>query len=102
MMPDSLNLKRHKQILGFYGFQQEPTFFEGKVDSAWSPGENFLSIATYKSQEIGEVSTFVTEEIKVLHFKCIKINFENRPYLRKGKFWLKTMRSLIIRLKIHI
>ena len=66
---------------GSNGFQPERTFFEGKVDGAWLPGAGFFSIETYKSQDIGKVSIFVTLEIKVLHSKCIKINFENRPYL---------------------
>jgi hypothetical protein len=42
------------------------------VDGGWV---NFLM------QKIGEVSIFVTAEIKILQFKCIKINF--RPYLRQ-------------------
>ena len=36
-------------------FQPEPTFLIGKVDSALLPGAAFFSIATYKSQKIGEV-----------------------------------------------
>jgi hypothetical protein len=54
--------------------------FEGKIDGICSPGAGFFSITTYKSQKIGEVSIFVTTEILILHFKCFKINFENRPY----------------------
>ena len=57
-------------FLGSDSFQPEPTFFSGKVDSAWSPGAGFFSIATYKSQNIGEVSIFATAETKVLYFKC--------------------------------
>ena len=70
-------------IIGSDGFQPEATFFEGKVDGVWSPGACFFSIATYKSQKIGEVSIFATAETKVLYIKCFKINFENRPYRRK-------------------
>ena len=37
--------------------------FEGTVDGPCSPGAGFFSIATYKSQKIGEVSIFVMEDI---------------------------------------
>ena len=60
-----------------HGFQTEPTFLDGPFDSAWSLGAGVFCIATYKSQRCGEVSTFVKAEIEVLHFKCIRINYEN-------------------------
>ena len=47
-------------FFGSDGFPPEPTFFEGKVDSAWSPWAGFFSLATYKSQKIWQVSIFVT------------------------------------------
>ena len=41
---------------GSYGLQPEPTLFKGKVNSAWSQGAGFLSIVTYQSPKIEEVS----------------------------------------------
>jgi len=38
-------------------------------------GADFFSIATYKSQKIGDVSLFATAETKVLYLKCFKIRF---------------------------
>jgi len=80
-------------FFGSDGFQPERTFYEGKDDGAWSLGRVF-SIATYKSQKIGEVSIFVTAKIYILHLKCFKINFKIDLTFVKGTFWLKTMRSL--------
>ena len=74
------------KMLGKYGiwwFSARTSLFEGKVDGVWSPGAGLISIATYKSQKIGEASIFATVETKFLYFKWIRISFENRPYLWK-------------------
>ena len=69
---------------GFLGsdcLQPENTFFKGYGQYLWSLEVVCFSISTCKIQKIEEVSIFVTPKNKVLHFKCIQINFENQPYL---------------------